>query len=848
MIAILLFSVLAGAALGTALAATINLKNMENFSEFNPALPTRILDVNGELITEFASTEKREMISLDKLPRHMVAALLTREDQVFYKHGGFTIKAIGRAVFGKLTGRSLGGGSTITQQVAGTLYLDRSDISITRKLKELWWALQLERRYSKDEILELYLNKMYFGCGTYGVNAASKFYFGHPASEITPAEACMLVIQLSNPAFYNPFEHPNRAMDRQKYVLDEMVKLGYLEKTEAEESFSNYWANFDYSRTATSVWLTREDKARWFSEYVLRELTSMMYGTMDIYSDGYTVHTTLNLRHQEAAEKVMQEYLTDANNRFKRSSSARFAEGDEYARITELLALTFNIPPLAVSAERLNVKSVSLYRNKINPVVDMLSLITGLDRLKIESNKANAKVQSVAAKTTIEGTLVAIDNDTGYITALVGGSKFDESNQLIRATQAYVQPGSTFKPLFYSAAIDSRKFTAGSQISDTPVVFYNEDNIPYTPLNFRGEWKGTVLLWEALANSMNVPSIRILDSIGFDAAIQRSAALLGIKNKAQIEKVFPRVHSLGLGVISVAPIQMAKAFATFANQGKEVTPIAIRSVEDRNGKTIIDREKDLRLEQKRSGAAIQVISPQNAFIMTDLLKNTIKQGTLGWGSGYERKFTFRDATGKRFVMPAAGKTGTTQNWADAWTVGYTPYYTTAIWFGFDSRGYSLGLDNTGATLAGPAWGDFMNSIHEGLPYRDFVKPQTGLVSATICAKSGLLPTSSCTDGTKTLYYLEGTQPHSYCEYHENVESLKRLAIDRLQTESLSVGQKPIIVDTTGLMLDPDIFTDPVPTGVHSESETETSDMQTQRDIIEEGKSELQEPAFNPLLE
>lgn len=841
---ILLLSILTGVALGAALAATINLRNMENFTEFNPALPTRILDINGDLITEFASTEKREMITLDKLPKHLVAALLTREDQKFYEHRGFTIKAIGRAIFGKLTGRSLGGGSTITQQVAGTLYLDRSDISITRKLKELWWALQLERRYSKDEILELYLNKMYFGCGTYGVNAASKFYFGHPASEITPAEACMLVIQLSNPAFYNPFEHPNRAMERQKYVLDEMVSLGHLSKTEAETSFNDYWAGFDYTRTATSVWLTREDKARWFSEYVLRELTGMMYGTMDIYSDGYTVHTTLNLKHQEAAEKVMQEYIAEANKRFKRSSSLRFAEGDQYARITELLALSFNLPQLAVSAERLNVKSVSFYRNQINPVVDMMSLIAGLSGLKIETNKANAKVQAVASKTTVEGTLVAIDNDTGYISALVGGSKFDESNQLIRATQAFVQPGSTFKPLYYSAAIDSRKFTAGSLISDTPVVFYNEDGIPYTPLNFKGEWKGTVLLWEALANSMNVPSIRILDSIGFDAAIQRAAALLGYKEKEAIEKTFPRVYSLGLGVISVAPIQMAKAFATFANQGKEVTPIAIRSVEDRNGKTIIDREKDLRLEQKRKGSAIQLISPQNAYIMTDLLKNTIRQGTLGWASGYERKFTFKDKNGKNFVMPAAGKTGTTQNWADAWTVGYTPYYTTAVWFGFDSRGYSLGLDNTGATLAGPAWGDFMSSIHDGLPYRDFIKPQTGLVSATVCAKSGLLPTDNCTDGTKTLYYLDGTQPHSYCEYHENNASLKRIAIDRLQTESLAVGQKPIIVDTAGLMLDPDIFTDPPPTGSAIDTAAESGNSPEQSAILETEE----EPAFNPLLE
>ena len=170
------------------------------------------------------------MITLDQLPPHMINALLTREDQSFYEHHGFTLKSIGRAFVGKLTGRSLGGGSTITQQLAGTLYLDRSEISLTRKIKELWWSLQLERRYSKREILELYLNKMYFGGGTYGVNAASKFYFGHPATEITPAESAILVIQLSNPGFYNPFEHPNRARDRQQEVLSQMVKLGYLNK------------------------------------------------------------------------------------------------------------------------------------------------------------------------------------------------------------------------------------------------------------------------------------------------------------------------------------------------------------------------------------------------------------------------------------------------------------------------------------------------------------------------------------------------------------------------------------------------------------------------------------------
>ncbi len=862
---LLLFAVIGGSIVGAHIAATINLKNTENFTDFNPALPTRILDIRGDLITEFASDEKRELVTLDQMPSHMIDALITREDQVFYRHRGFTFKSLARAIYGQLTNQSLGGGSTITQQLAGTLYLDRTDRSYTRKIKELWWAFQLERRYSKDEILELYMNKMYLGAGTYGVNAASRFLFGHPVTEITPAEAALLVIQLSNPAFYNPFQHPARAMERQQTVLNQMVSLGYLSAAEAESSFNDYWANFDYTRTASSAWLNRDDKARWFSEYVRRQLETMMYGTMDIYSGGYTVHTTLDLRHQAAADKVMSQYLETANNRFRRSSTARFAQGDQWAQITELLALTFNVPELAVSAERINIKTMSEYRKHINPVVDMMSLLLGLDNLKIETNRANAKVQEAQTRTTIEGALVSLENETGYITALVGGSKFDQSNQVIRAVQASVQPGSTFKPLYYSAAIDSRKFTQGSLISDTPTVFYNEAGVPYIPMNFKGEWKGTVLLWEALANSMNVPSIRILQGIGFDAAITRSSALLGYRDKAEVEKRFPRVYSLGLGVISTTPLRMAQAFSIFANQGKEVTPIAIRSVEDRHGKTIIDPERELRLEQKRRGNASQIISPQNAWIMTDLLRNTISTGTLGWASGHERKFTFKDQNGRSYVIPAAGKTGTTQNWADAWTVGYTPYYTAALWFGFDRGGLSLGLDNTGATLAGPAWGDYMNMIHQGVPYKEFYKPQSGIISATVCRKSGLLPTDYCTDGTVTLNYLEGTQPTKYCDFHENTEQLKRLSVDRLQQESLSVGQRPVILEEGLLMIDPAIFEDPEPRRKRGQTVIPTPGLEqqepgvplepgTEQGTEEENPADVTQPpvdtrpAFNPLLD
>lgn len=301
-------SIFIGCLLGYGLAETKNIKNSEYISSFDTALPTKLLDINGELITEFSSDEKREIISLNKLPPHMIDALLPARIEFFYKHNGFSFKAILRAVAGKLTGRSLGGGSTLTQQIAGTLYCDRAEMSIMRKIKELWWAIQMERRYSKNEILELYLNKIYFGGGTYGVNAASKYYFGHSAEEITPAEAAILVIQLSNPAFYNPFDHPNRAMDRQRDVLTSMVKLNYISEDEAKESFDVFWSNFDYTRTSSSAYMMRNDKAPWFSEYVRRELGNLIYGSQNIYTSGFTVNTTLNLASGGCPEGYGQIY------------------------------------------------------------------------------------------------------------------------------------------------------------------------------------------------------------------------------------------------------------------------------------------------------------------------------------------------------------------------------------------------------------------------------------------------------------------------------------------------------------------------------------------------------------
>lgn len=822
-----------GAALGLGLSLTRNIINSEYITDFENALPTKLLDINGELITEFSSDEKREIISLNKLPPQMLAALLTREDRIFYFHKGYSFKALMRAVIGKLTRRSLGGGSTLTQQIAGTLYCDRADMSILRKIRELWWAIQMERRYSKNEILEIYLNKIYFGGGTYGVNAASKYYFGHSAEEITPAEAAILVIQLSNPAYYNPFDHPNRAMDRQKNVLASMVKSGYISQEESDESFNNFWADFDYTRTSSSAYMIREDKAPWFSEYVRRELGNMIYGAQSIYTGGFTVNTTLNLHHQEEAERVMKKYIDKANNIYQREHSSRSSKTYKtYIPMSELLSLIFNLPGIKVSQQRSESVANSVFLSRINPVIDVMSLVCGMDTLKVGIiNKANSLAKQENEKTTIEGTMISIENETGYITALVGGSKFDQGNQFIRAVQARLQPGSTFKPLYYTEAINSRKFTPTTEISDTPVVFHTADGKPYIPQNFRGEWMGNVQLWYALVHSMNVPSLKVLDGIGFEAAINRAVSLLGISKDELPARGFVPGYPIGLGVCSVRPIELARAYAVIAGGGKEVTPIAIRTVEDRNGNIILNPERQIREAQQAKKDAAQLLSPQTAFVMTKLLQQTVQSGTL---RGQRERFMYRTESGRRYEMPAAGKTGTTQNWADAWTSGFTPYYTSTFWFGFDKPGQSLGLSITGSTLAGYAWGEYMGEIHRDMVVKDFPKPMDGVIQVTVCSESGMLPTTACGDHLTTQWYLSGTQPVSVCTLHSNT-SPSVLAVSRLRNERYQSGHNlNVQIDKSPLKLNLDFL-------------NENIVPHTQEDVVQTEDITVY-PDYNPFME
>ena len=792
-------TMLIGAGLGFTMAETTNIRNQENFLEFAPALPTRILDINGNVITEFAAEETRTLVTVSELPRHLINAILAREDPNFFNHRGFSVRAIGRAAWGQMIGVNLGGGSTITQQIAGTLFLDRREMTIRRKIWELWYAIQMERRFTKNEILEIYLNQINMGPGVFGVEAASQFFFGHSARYVTLAEAAILAILPSSPSRYNPLNNPNDAMNRQRFVLDRMIGFGFTTPEEADASFEKFWANYDFTRASIAAYFRRTDAAPWFSEHVRRELVSLMYGAMDFHRDGFTVHTTLNMRHQEAAERLMAEGLARANTEFGRSAARPLEEAERTWRpIVDLLSLYFNLDPIHSTTDAQGrQRAVDYYHRILNPVLNVAALVFGVPELEPITRESFANLRTATERSVVEGALISLENETGHITAIVGGSRFDhQTNAFIRATQANIQTGSAFKPLYFSAAIDSRRFTAASRLNDLPIVFHNEDGTPYIPLNFMGRWRGSVILYDALAQSMNVPAISILDGIGFDAAIDRSAALLGYTNPDVIRARFPRVFPLGLGINSTSPINMARAFAIFGNQGREVTPIAIRSIEDRNGRLIMDLERDLRAEKRRRGNAIQVVSPQNAFIVSRMLQRTLERGPSGHGtlfnpSQWGSLFTFRDENGRSFRMPMAGKTGTTQNWQDAWTVGHSPYFTTAVWFGFDRPGNSLGLTLTGSTLAGPIWANYMREIHLGLPFRDFVRPGTGIVEVTVCTRSGLLRTGYCTHGQTTLPFLEGTQPVLFCDYHGNTWA-RDIVIRNLEMDS-------IFIDTSDVM-------------------------------------------------
>ncbi|MEE8440653.1 MAG: PBP1A family penicillin-binding protein [Spirochaetia bacterium] len=756
-----------GVTVGVAVASVKNIREIGRSAETESALPSVLLDRNGRTITELFGDEKRTLVSIEDLPRHLIHALVTREDQPFFEHGGFSLWNMTRAAvnigLNVVTGGRAGyfsGASTITQQLAKMMYTDQS-VTISRKIKELWWSLQLERHLTKFEILDEYLNRMAFGHGTYGVEAASQFYFGHTATELTVAESVLLVLQLSSPGSlsYSPIANPEDAQALQRQILDEMVGLGYATQAEVDQSFQEYWANHDYTRSATTAaFLERldNDPAPWFSEHVrIRLQEELLLGSANINTDGYRVYTTLDLDYQDAAQRYLWEGIKKANETYRRNQVNNEERVERFIPMIDLLALAFDIEEFKVGTERAQARAANYFREEMTPLIDAISMFLefqGQDPLRQVTRSSYLEGRQLAQRTTVEGALITIENETGNILAMVGGSPFESRNQNNRAISAFRPPGSSFKPLYYSAGIDSGLITPATVYMDSPVVFPNIDGTLYIPENYNGEWRGPTRVRYALATSMNVVSLKVFDDIGFTDALNNAGRLLGLNETEMAERGFEPRYPVGLGTVSLSPLLQARAFATFPNGGREVVPISVRFIEDRRGTEILNPAQEVFEQLNRKGDDAQIISPQAAYIMTSILQSTVEFGTLR---------NRRILVGGFGDMAMAGKTGTTQNWSDAWTVGFSPYMTTAVWLGFDRGGTnSLGTNQTGAQTAGPIWAWYMKEIHETLPPREFERPP-GIVDVTITEESGLLPTEDYRGVTIEEIFIAGTEPTKF---------------------------------------------------------------------------------------
>lgn len=744
------FAVLWGAATGLALAGTANTKYSESTEKIQEAIGTKVLDTKQQLITEFYSDEKRDLIPLAEMPKHVADALVVREDQEFWYHPGFSARGFFRALWGIVTDTLVSGGSTLTQQLAKQLYLNPRDKTLTRKIVELWHAFQLERRFSKQEIMQLYLNKMPYGHGAYGVEAASQFFFRKSVREITPAESAILAIQLVLPGKYSPIRYPEDAKVRSKLVLDLLVEEKLLSTEDAEASFKNYWSNYDYNRSSSeTLFTTRDDQAPYFSEYIRGQLEDLLPGGADIYKEGYTVYTTLNLDYQKVAEKEFLVGLEAANQIYRESSSVDSSQSAlDLIPQLELLALATGIPDIRFVGKQRAFEAREFVKNKMGPILDLTTSLFGLEPMRDVTGKILEGQRAAVKRTVIEGAMVALENKTGHILVMLGGSKFDRTNQFNRAVLAKVQPGSAYKPLYYAVAVDEKKLTAATRLFDGPRTFPSPDGSTYAPFNYGGRWYGNILARRALALSLNIPSLMVLESVGFDPVIDKTSRMLGMTSQREIDTI-PRNYPLGLGTLAVSPMQMAQAYSMFPSGGKQVQPISIRYITDRNGNVVANPEADLINQQAAMGDSLQIISPQAAYVMSSMLRSAVTEGTL---------YSSATAVGKFGNMDMAGKTGTTQNWSDSWAMGFSPYITSVVWYGFDTPGNSMGINNHGGRTSGPVWARFMKNVHSSLPVRKFDRPTTGLVDVQVSYETGLLPAGYAGERTYVETFISGTAP------------------------------------------------------------------------------------------
>jgi penicillin-binding protein 1A len=695
--------------IGLALAVAFpNLPDISDLSDYRPKLPLRIYSVEGDLLGEFGE-ERRNLTPINEIPKVMSNAVLAIEDARFYQHGGVDYIGVMRAGLANVGRVKSQGASTITMQVARNVYLS-TEKTFTRKIYEILLTFKLEHLLTKDQILEIYMNQIFLGNRAYGFAAASETYFGKPLKDITVAEAAMLAGLPKAPSAYNPIANPKRARSRQLYIIERMLENKFITAAEADAAKKQELK----IKTAAN---SRQVHAEYVSEMV-RQLMYAQYGD-ETYTRGLNVQTTLRTADQDAAYKALRRGIMDFERRQIYRGPEKFialpASGqdmddaiddvlDEHPDNGDVMsAVVLEADAKHIKAVRQNGETVEITGEGLKPAQSGLA-DKAAPNIKIRRGAVIrvAKTAKGAWEITqlpeVEGAFVALDPRDGSIKALVGGFDFAK-NKFNHVTQAWRQPGSSFKPFIYSAALE-KGFTPATVVNDGPLFFDAgvTGGQPWEPKNYDGTFEGPMTLRRGLAKSKNMISIQILQSIGTQYA-QDWITRFGFEAERH-----PPYLTMALGAGSVTPMQMATAYSVFANGGYRVNPWLVSKVSEQRGKVLVEIPPTTLDEAQRA------IEPRNAFLMSSLLQEVTRSGTAARAQ----------ATLKR--PDVYGKTGTTNDSMDAWFAGYQPTLTAITWIGYDTP-RKLGDRETGGGLSLPIWISFMESALKGVPVMEPAAPE-----------------------------------------------------------------------------------------------------------------------------
>jgi penicillin-binding protein 1A len=722
-----------GIATGVLFAYAGDLPRISALDDYAPSTISRVYGARGDVVGEFA-IERREVIPYEAISPKLEQAILAAEDDEFYQHVGLSMSRIVVTAINDIIHRHMHGASTLTQQLARKLFLT-DDKTPERKIKEALLAIQIEKRYTKREIFTLYCNQMYFGHGVYGVEAASRLYFGKSARDVSVEEAALIAGILQGNVRQSPYVNREAALRRRNYTLGRMAEVGFMTAEEAEAAKKKpIVVRPDPPGQSQSA-------APYFLEEVRRELEGR-YGAKQLYENGLVIQTAIDLRLQEAATRALEEGVRRIDRRrgFRKPKRNIIAEGHaidtfRQPRWDRPMAAGQIVPAVVTAVDG---ATIQLRAGALRVSVDKkgyawtnkapAQLVTRGDLVETRLVTVGADGESSAGTLEqtpeVEGGVLAIDNRSGQIVAMVGGYSFDRS-KFNRATQANRQVGSAFKPFVYTAAVDSG-YTPATQLMDTPVSFPGGAGQPaYAPLNYDRQFEGPITLRRALEQSRNVPAVRVMDQLG-------PSQVIAYARRLGLESPLPPYLAVALGAAEATLLEMTSAYSVYPNQGVRMRPYSVLKVTDREGNVL----EENRPEPK------DAIRADTAFVMTSLLRGVVQRGTA--------------AKAAALNWPIGGKTGTTDDYTDAWFIGFDPDITIGVWTGYDQK-RTMGPAGTGADSALPIWIDIMKAWIGTRTEPPKFEPPGNIVFVAVDRSSGNAVAEG-TPGAITESFIAGTQP------------------------------------------------------------------------------------------